>query len=287
MKRQLFRILYILVILVLLCIFLWCAWKLYAYFSEGIKTQSEYNALSEIVQQARPTEDSTAPTYDWAALETLAPEEITTMPSSPYVSVENPQTGEVTLMLPEYEELYAINPDIVGWISIPGTKVDYPVVQRKDTTDYYLYRDFYGNQVARGCIYVREQCDVFSPSDNIVIYGHRMQDGTMFADLAKYTSKTYWQEHPYIQFDTLRARHAYEIICVFRTTATKGEGFSYHQFVDAEYDSDLDEFWANCQKNAYYDTGLDPRYGDKLITLSTCEYTLTNGRLVIVARRID
>ena len=190
-------------------------------------------------------------------------------------------------MLPEFEELYAINPDVVGWISIPDTNINYPVVQRKDKTDYYLYRDFHGKQVARGCIYVREECDVFAPSDNIVIYGHMMKDGTMFADLAKYTRKKYWQEHPYIQFDTLRARHSYEIICVFRTSATVGEGFSYHLFVDAEYDSDLDEFWTNCRKNAYYDTGLEPRYGDKLITLSTCEYSLTNGRLVIVARRVD
>ncbi len=287
MKRLLFKTIYILVILVLLCVFLVCAWKLYHYFSESIKTQHSYNELLEIIDNARPTADPTAPSIDWSDLETLPQEDLETLPQSPYVSVQNPNTGDAVLMLPEFEELYKINPDIVGWISIPDTIVDYPVVQRKDKTDYYLYRDFHGNQVARGCIYVREQCDVYAPSDNVVIYGHRMQDGTMFADLAKYTSKSFWQEHPYIQFDTLRARHTYEIICVFRTSATVGEGFSYHLFVDAEYDSDLDEFWSNCRKTAYYDTGLSPRYGDKLITLSTCEYSLTNGRLVVVARRIS
>lgn len=287
MKKILFRIIYILLIVILSGIFLVCGWKLYDYFSEGVKTKQEYNELSEIVQNARPTEDPTAPTIDWSALETLPPEEIIEVPDNPYISVKNPTTGEEALMLPEFEELYTINPDIVGWISIPNTNIDYPVVQRKDKTDYYLYRNFYGQQVARGCIYVREECDVFTPSDNIVIYGHRMQDGSMFADLANYTKKQYWQEHPVVHFDTLRGRHTYEIICAFRTSATVGEGFSYHQFVDAQYDSDLDEFWANCRKTAYYDTGLEPRYGDKLITLSTCEYTLTNGRLVIVARRIS
>ena len=287
MKKILFRIIYILLIVILSGIFLVCGWKLYDYFSESVKTKQEYNELSEIVQNARPTEDPTSPTIDWSALETLPPEEIIEVPDNPYISVKNPTTGEEALMLPEFEELYTINPDIIGWISIPNTNIDYPVVQRKDKTDYYLYRNFYGQQVARGCIYVREECDVFAPSDNIVIYGHRMQDGSMFADLANYTKKQYWQEHPVVHFDTLRGRHTYEIICAFRTSATVGEGFSYHQFVDAQYDSDLDEFWANCRKTAYYDTGLEPRYGDKLITLSTCEYTLTNGRLVIVARRIS
>lgn len=287
MKGPLGKALYILIIIALLCVFLYCAWQLYAYFSEGAKTQGAYDDLSQIVQQARSTEDPTAPTFDWSALETLPEEEIVELPESPYVTVQDPVTGNDVLMLPEFAELYGINPDIVGWISIAGTDVDYPVVQRKDKTDYYLYRDFYGKQVARGCIYVREQCDVFTPSDNVVIYGHMMKDGTMFSDLSNYTNKAYWEEHQYIRFDTLRARHTYQIICVFKTTATQEEGFPYHQFVDAQYDSDLDEFWLNCRKNAFYDTGLYPRYGDKLITLSTCEYSQTNGRLVVVAKRIN
>lgn len=286
-KRLLGKVLYFLIILLLAGVFLYCAWQLYAYFSESKETQGAYDALSEIVQQARPTEDPQAPTFDWSELETLPDAEIEELPVSPYVSVQDPKTGKEIFLLPEFAELYSINPDIVGWISIPDTNVNYPVVQRKEQTDYYLYRDFHGKQVARGCIYVREQCDVFAPSDNVVIYGHMMKDSTMFADLANYTNKKYWEEHQSIRFDTLRGRYEYQIICVFKTTATVGEGFPYHQFVDAQYDSDLDEFWYHCQKNALYDTGLAPRYGDKLITLSTCEYSRTNGRLVIVAKRMD
>lgn len=287
MKKRISKIVYILLIILLLLIFLICSWKLYEYFSEGIKTQSAYNELSQLVDQARPTEDPNMPTMDWSAVETLPEEALATDPDSPYISVVDPNTGEAVLMLPEFEEPYGINSDIVGWLHIPDTNIDYPVVQRKDKTDYYIYRDFYGRQVMRGCLYVREQCDVFRPSDNVVIYGHMMQDGTMFADLANYTSKKYWQDHQYIQFDTLRGRHTYQVICVFKTTATAGKGFPYHLFVDGEYDSDLDEFWVKCRENAFYDTGLEPRYGDKLLTLSTCEYTLTNGRLVVVAKRIS
>lgn len=287
MKKWLVKILYVLAILVLLGIFIGCLWKLGSYFLEGKQTQDAYNDLSDLVQQARPTEGPTDPTPDWSALQTIPQEQLATLPQSPYIPVTDPKTGVVTYMLPEFKDLYAINPDVVGWISIPGTTVDYPVVQSKDRTDYYLYRDFYGQDASRGCIYAREQCDIFKPSDNIVMYGHMMKDGTMFADLANYTSKEYWQTHQTIQFDTLRARNTYQIICVFRTTASAGEGFPYHLFVDAEYDSDLDDFWNNCRKHAYYDTGLSPRYGDKLITLSTCEYTQVNGRLVVVAKRID
>lgn len=287
MKRKLGKAAYILLILALVCVFLYCGWRLLDYFAEGAKTQKEYDGLSYIMQQAKPEEDPDAPTFDWSAMERLPVEELVEMPESPYVTAIHNETGKVEVMLPEFAELFAINPDIIGWISIDGTHIDYPVVQRKDKQNYYLYRDFYGRQVMRGCIYADEKCDALRPSDNVIIYGHMMQDNSMFADLANYTRKSYWQEHQFIQFNTLRARHTYQIVCVFKTTATAGEGFAYHRFVDAETDADWEAFWNDCRENALYDTGLMPEAGDKIITLSTCEYTLTNGRLVIVAKRID
>lgn len=287
MKRILKKIAYMLLLLALLCVFFYCGWRLIGYYSEGAQTQKEYDNLAGIMHQTQPAQDPSTPTFDWSVLDRLPIEEVVEMPESPYITVTHPETGESAYILPEFEELYAINPDIVGWISIAGTDIDYPVVQRKGQTDYYLYRDFYGKQVARGCIYADEECDVFAPSDNVVLYGHMMKDGSMFADLANYTSKKYWQEHQFVTFNTLQAKHTYQIICVFKTTATAGEGFAYHRFIDAEYDSEWDEFWQNCRDHAFYDTGLDLRYGDQIITLSTCEYTLTNGRLVVVAKRID
>ena len=205
----------------------------------------------------------------------------------PYIIASNEATGELAVMFPEFEQLYQINSDIVGWISIADTRIDYPVVQRKDTTDYYLNRDFYGKYTARGCLYAAEACDVFAPSDNVIIYGHMMNDGSMFAGLSKYTSKAYWKDHQFIQFDTLRNRNTYQIVCVFKTTATAGKGFAYHRFINAQNDEDWETFWQNCQDNAFYDTGLALSPGDQIITLSTCEYTLTNGRLVIVAKLVD
>lgn len=286
--KQVSKILYIVLIVILAAVFIYCGWSLWSYYAEGAKTQEGYNQLSDLRAEGQATVDipkqEGQSQIDW---EYLLSQDDFTMPESPYVIVENPNTGERVTMLAEFEELYKINPDIVGWISIEDTNIDYPVVQRKDQTDYYLYRDFYGNQVMRGCLYVREQCDVLMPSDNVIIYGHRMQDDTMFAQLGEYERKSFWQEHQYIRFDTLEANHVYQIVCVFKTTATMGEGFQYHLFVDAADEDAFNRFWEACQANALYDTGIPVSYGDKLISLSTCEYSQENGRLVVVAKRLS
>ena len=211
------------------------------------------------------------------------PTEVTTEATEP--TTEGPTEPQ---MLPHMKDLYDQNPDIVGWLTIPDTKVDYPVVQRPESTDYYLYRDFYGKYDSHGCIYAREVCDVFRPSDNITMYGHRMQDMTMFAELTKLTDRDYVMENPYIYFDTLTEYHTYKVIYVLTTTASVGgNGFAYHQFVDAGSQADFDEFIRSCEQWKLFSTGDTAQFGDKLITLSTCEYTHENGRLVVVAKRID
>ena len=90
------------------------------------------------------------------------------------------KNGEPLLVLPEYAPIFERNKDTVGWIKIDGTNIDFPVVQRKESTDYYLYKNFDGEYSNQGAIYVREQCDVFAPSDNLTIYGHRTNAKTMF-----------------------------------------------------------------------------------------------------------
>lgn len=291
------KILYIVAVGILATVFLYCAASLTTYFLDSFKNQNTYNDLAELLEQNRPTipAATTPPTTMPPVVSTepsgtgTPPQQTTapTEPTSPYVTVTDPETGEPVEMLPEFAALYELNNDLVGWIRLDDTTLNYPVVQRPEKTDYYLRRDFYRKSATHGCIYVREQCDVFAPSDNITIYGHRMRDGSMFAALANYEKKSYWEDHQYIHFDTLKERHTYQIISVFKTTATMGEGFRYHLFVDADGKKDFVTFMGNCEKLELYSTGLTAGLGDKLITLSTCEYTLENGRLVVVARRID
>ena len=281
MKRWL-RI--VLIVMFSLC-FIVSGISLVRYYWNAYQNKQQFDSLTQIMEQARPASPQLPQQEDTQEAETAATEN-TTEPVSELVSVMDPDTGLPVQVLPEFAELYALNSDIVGWIAIPDTNINYPVMQTKSRTDYYLYRDFYGKDSTHGCIYVREACDVEAPSDNVVIYGHRMKDGSMFNNLLNYEKKSYYEAHKYIQFDTLQQRHLYEVVCVFKTVATSA-GFDFHLFVNAYDEADYDDFIAQCKALALYDTGVSAEYGDKLICLTTCEYTQDNGRMVIVAKRIS
>ena len=203
----------------------------------------------------------------------------------PATEPTEPSEPKPPVILPEYAPLYLKNTDLVGWIQIEDTVINYPVMQTPDEPDFYLKRNFEGKYSDWGCVYAEEFCDVFAPSDNVTIYGHHMKNGSMFGSLKKYRSQSFWEKHPVIQFDTLYEEHTYTIFAVFTTTASVGQGFPYHTFDDAADEADFDEFVVNCKALSLYDTGITPQYGDKLICLSTCEYSQVNGRLVVVAVR--
>lgn len=266
-------------------IFLVSGYFLVDYFLESGKQQDSFNDLASIMNNA------TQPQADPEG--TNAPDAPTLPDGEPLedpdalVQITDPETGETIELLPEFSELYLMNNDLIGWMTIEGTEVNYPVMQTPDSKDYYLRRDFYEQYSSHGCIYAQETCDVWEPSDNVTIYGHRMNDGSMFNNLRFYESKDFWEEHKYIQFNTLQERHTYEIFAVFTIAANLDSPFQYHMFIDAADEEHYNEFIDNCQSYALYDTGIIPEYGEKLITLSTCEYSQTNGRLVVVARRID
>ena len=190
-------------------------------------------------------------------------------------------------MLVEYAEIYAQNPDLVGWIRIDGTPLNNPVMQTPDRPNFYLDHDFDGNESEWGAIYAREECDINAPSDNITLYGHNMLDGSMFSVVHDYIDRQTWENNPLIFFDTLSEYHVYKIFAVFKTSANLGEGFTYHHMIEAKDKADFDAFISKCKELSFYDTGITPQYGDKVICLSTCEYTLMNGRLVMAAVRIS
>lgn len=261
------RLVYYLILILLIIIFLFCGWKVFTYFVEGYKTQQRYEELAAMVEQAKPTE-------------TKAP-----APKQPEVQeTEVPTTSPYTEdgILREYAQLYERNSHMVAWVSIEGTVVNYPVVQTPANPEYYLHRDFDGEYNARGCIFADGNCDVAN-SDNVIIYGHHMNDGSMFASLISYASQSYYEEHPEIRFDTLTEHRIYDVFAVFRTTASVGEGFAYHRFIDADDEDEFNKYVATCKKLSLVDTGLTPQYGDQLLALSTCEYTRENGRFVVVA----
>ena len=187
--------------------------------------------------------------------------------------------------LAEYLELYRQNEDMVGWIKVEDTNINYPVVQSVNEPNFYLKHKFDKTYSAYGCPYVQENCDLLT-SDNLVIYGHHIKGGKMFGALEDYKSKSFYEEHKTIQLDTLTEQAEYEIVAVFKTVAYSSEGFRYYDFVDAENEEDFNSYVGKCKELALYDTGVTAEYGDRLITLSTCEYSAQNGRLVVVAKKV-
>lgn len=188
-------------------------------------------------------------------------------------------------ILPEYKALYEENRDLVGWLKIDGTMVDYPVLQRADE-EYYLTRDFYGNSNANGQLILDAQCDPFAPDVNLVISGHDMKSGKMFGTLQRYGSERFGKQHPIIEFDTLFWRGRYRLIAAFQTwdSLKREDGFRYN--VDIRYRLELKKFLEELDQIKMYDTGVPVEFGDQLITLSTCSTQTDDGRFVVVARRL-
>lgn len=187
--------------------------------------------------------------------------------------------------LKKYMELYKQNNDMAGWISIEDTKINYPVMYAPDNPGFYLKHNFEKESSDYGVPYIAEQCNPTKPSDNIIIYGHHMKNGTMFAGLMDYENEEFYKEHKIIHFNTLNQIADYEIIAVL-TTEVNNKGFKYYLFTDAKNTKDFNSYVEECKKRSLYDIEVMAEYGDKLITLSTCEDAEANRRMVVVAKKI-
>lgn len=185
----------------------------------------------------------------------------------------------------QYAELYAQNSDFIGWLRIDGTGIDYPVMQSKDDPNFYLKHNFSKEYSRFGIPYIQENCGL--SSDNIIIYGHNIKSKSMFNELTQYKDKDFYTAHKYFTFDTLDEHRTYEVVAAFKTVAYSDSVFQYYAFVNANTVEEFDAFVEKCKALSFYDTGVTAEYGDKLITLSTCEYSQENGRLAVIAKLIE
>lgn len=207
--------------------------------------------------------------------------------------VETPQSPDETnqpeepewTVFDQYQALFEQNADMVGWISIEGTTISYPVMHTPDRPDYYLKHNFEKAYSDAGVPYVDNNCSMDPRSDNLIIYGHHMKSGKMFGALESYKKVEFFREHPIIQFDTFTDGFGqYEIFAVFKVNPAD---FKFHHFINATDEDTFDEYVNRCKSLSFYDTGITPTYGDKLIALSTCEYSREGNRLVVVAKKIQ
>lgn len=191
-------------------------------------------------------------------------------------------------MMEKYKSLYAENNDLTGWLTIPGTVIDYPVMRNEDN-EYYLHHSFYGEEDKYGCLFVKDFVDVNVPSTNFIIYGHNMKDGSMFGDLDEYKTESFFRDHPLIYFNTLYEERTYEIMAVFLSQIYESDDdvFKYYEFYQADTEDEFLSFYETITDISLYETGVTAEFGDTFLMLSTCAYHVEDGRLVVVAKRVE
>lgn len=190
-------------------------------------------------------------------------------------------------VLPEYEAIVAQHSDFAGWITIDGTKIDYPVMLTPNDGDYYLKRNVNGEDDINGTLFMDPRTDLVQRSTNIIIYGHNMKSGAMFGSLKKYLDEDYWREHAQIRFDTIYEKGTYEVfaVCLAKVQYRNSQEFRYYDFIQADSEEAFNDYLDHIIQLSVF-TGTDlPVYGDELLTLSTCNNFTEDGRLFLVAKK--
>lgn len=195
-------------------------------------------------------------------------------------------------IMDEYAQLYAQNNDFIGWINIPLTNVDYPVMQSEDN-EYYLHHDFEHNYREAGTVFADYQGQITSTEmpNNTILYGHNMLYKYQFQALTSYRNNIdFLKKAPVINFNTLYKENKYKIFSIFITNTNEehGDVFRYNTYVHFKDKANFYEFVAECMDRSYYQTGVDVEYGDEFLTLSTCDFStgFQDMRLVVVARKV-
>lgn len=196
---------------------------------------------------------------------------------------------ETIAILNPYAESFKENEDMAGWLVVPGTNIDYPIMWTPDDENFYLYRDFEKKDNNNGCLILDTDSCLNPLTTNLIIHGHNMKSGAMFGNLTDYEDEDYYKEHKEIILYTKECQRNYEILAVFRSQVYKKsqDVFKFYKFFEANTEEEFTDFYDNIKELSLYDTGVTAEFGDHFITLSTCVYHVTNGRFVVVAKEVD
>lgn len=197
-------------------------------------------------------------------------------------SADTAQAAESNEIRSGFEELLKQNEDVIGWITIDDTQVDYPILHSSDNIEY-LTENYYGNQSRAGSIFMDFRNDITSSNLNTVIYGHRMKDGSMFQQLTKFLDQEFFESHRTFEYDTLYESYEAEIFAVYHTLTD----FNYIA-TDFSSDEEYENLLADIQEKSLFQTDIEVSADDPIITLSTCDYKLDadDGRLVVHAKLV-
>ena len=199
---------------------------------------------------------------------------------------ESKVTKESTKRMIQVKSLQQENSDVVGFLEIENTNISYPVVQGNDN-EYYMTHNYKKEKSKNGAIFLDKDYDWNIPSNNYLIYGHNLNNGTMFQELLKYANESYYKEHPTISFTTADEEGVYDIISIFRSKVyyTSDNVFKYYFFINPKTKEEYNDYIKNIKEISLYNIEQTSDYGTQLITLSTCSYHVKDGRFVIVGAK--
>ena len=189
-------------------------------------------------------------------------------------------------ILPEYKELHKKYPDLIGWVKIEGTSIDLPVMQTVD--DFYLHNNIDGEEDINGTLFLDSRDDV-SHSMNLIVYGHNMRSGAMFGSLKQYLDDGFVAKHKQIQFDSIYEKGTYEVlyVCLTKVGYQDEPEYKYYNFIQPKSPEEFDAYFETIRACAVYDSKQEVTEEDKFLTLSTCNSYIEDGRLFVVAKKIQ
>lgn len=202
-------------------------------------------------------------------------------------SAGDAQESKTEKRLEAYAALAQQNPDMVGWLTIPGTNVNYPVMHTPSNPEAYLRRGFDKKYAMSGTPFLDAQCSIGTSGDNKIIYGHNMKDKTMFSVVEDFKQQSFYAEHRTLLLDTLTERGEYEIFAVLHvdTSYENPNALTAYQNLNGADAAVQQAYLDYVTTNRLYDTGVTAKPGDTFVTLSTCDNVSDAGRILLIARR--
>jgi sortase B len=198
----------------------------------------------------------------------------------------DPEEENTNLVTLKMEYLTKKNSDMKGWLRIQGTVIDYPIMFKEDDNDYYLEHDFFKNADRNGLLVLDKRCNSDLNDNHLLIHGHNMKSGAIFGTLKYFKDEQYMRKHQAFELDTATEQRFYEVIAVLDTSANGENGFKYSDYINLDDKETFDTYVANLKARSLHKIAATATYGDELLTLSTCDYTMKNGRLLVVAKRV-
>jgi sortase B len=269
--------------IVLLCAAALCLLGIGFLAFERGRSESVVSSLrSRRAQEAVPAQTAPAETSSAASGAQTAPaggsaaQETPTESAATQTAAAEPAAGAFPAALKQE------NADLAAWLTVPGTSIDYPVMQTPSEPEYYLRRDFRKQYSFPGTPFFDANCDPGDASQSLFVYGHNLRDGAMFSDLEKYQDESFFQKNPVLLLSLPGGVRTYRICAVLRLRADDRGDAALYGCVGALTEAEFSGFAAQLEARSLYSTQVRPKFGDGLLTLSTCSYFDKYGRLLVV-----